>query len=47
MQQRERALSNTGPHGLQCSDEVGPEQRGVVVALIERDPCCRPLVGPA
>ena len=35
MQQRARVLANTGPRGLQCGDQVGPEEAGGVVALIE------------
>ena len=45
MQQRERALANTGPHGLKCGDEVGPEKRWVIVALIKRGPCCGLFAG--
>jgi hypothetical protein len=37
MQQRERACADVGLHRLQRSDEVGPEQRGVIVALIDLD----------
>ena len=35
MQQCNGVLANPGLHRLQCRDEVGPEKRGVIVALIE------------
>ena len=44
-QHGQSALANTRPHGLQCGDEVGPEESGVIVALIKRDPCCGPFAG--
>ena len=45
MQQRKGPFTNPGLYRLQCGDEVGPEERGVIVALIERDPCYRPFAG--
>jgi hypothetical protein len=39
MQQRERACADLGVHRLQRGDEIGPEERGFVVALIKCDPC--------
>ena len=34
MQQRERTLADPGLHRMYCGDDVGPEERGVIVALI-------------
>ena len=45
MQQRESALANPGLHRLKCGDKVGPETRGIIVTLIEGDPCRGPFSG--
>ena len=45
IQQREGILANPRLHRLQCSDEVSPEQRWLIVVLVKRDPCPRPFAG--
>ena len=51
-QKRDRAGTGRGYGGLQCADQVGPEGCGIVVSLVEREPChgaflsrsrCQPL----
>ena len=44
-QQGQCALAHPGMYLLQRGDEVGPEERGVIVALIKRDPCRGPFIG--
>jgi hypothetical protein len=46
MQQRERALADLGPHCLERGDDVGSEERGLIVALIKCDPCRMPFTRP-
>ena len=45
LQQRECARADPGRRPLQRGDQVGPEQRGIVVALVEREPGRGPSVG--
>src|SRR3979409_1293689 len=45
MQQHERVLADLSVHCLQRGDEVGPEERGLIIALIEGHPCRTALSG--
>ena len=45
LQERERTCTDPGHRRLQRGDQVGPEQRGIVVALVEREPRRGPSIG--
>src|SRR5438067_10838333 len=45
MQQHERVFTDLSVQRLQRRDEVGPEERGLIIALIEGHPCRAALSG--
>ena len=45
LQERERTCTSRGRAGIQRGDKVRPEQRGIVVALVEREPRNGPSAG--
>ena len=45
LQERERTCTDSGRRRLQRGDQVRPEHRGIVVALVEREPRRGPSIG--